>query len=348
MLPRTSAFAAVAAVVFVLPALAKPKTVVFDAPNAGTVSFAGTQVFGMSKNGEVAGSAYGNDFSVHGFVRHPDGTYLTFTSGASYYQPYGVNAGGNVTGIFQDGSTTKGFVAKASGKAKAFQASDDALYTAPNWIGDKGDVAGYYGTSGNINHGFVRNKKGKTEVFDAPGASLTSNGGTNATFVDAHGTVAGSFFDTDLVSHGYLRAPDGTFTVITDPSAGTGSRQGTKILSVNTSGEAAGYYIDAQGATHGLIWKAGAFTHFDVKDLVNTHARTINAKGAVTGWASDANGATHGYVRSSKGKITVFDPPGSGTASGQGTLSQGIADDGSVSGFFLDNANVYHGFIRTP
>jgi hypothetical protein len=33
---------------------------------------------------------------------------------------------------------------------------------------------------------------------------------------------------------------------------------------------------------------------------------------------------------------------------GPGHAFQGIADDGSVSGFFLDSANVYHGFIRTP
>jgi len=348
MISRTSALTVFAALVFVLPASANPTIITFDAPNAGTAAFTGTQVFGMSKNGEVAGAAYGNDFSTHGFVRHPDGSYLTFKSGASYYQPYGVNVHGNVTGIFQDGSTSEGFVAKDTGKAKPFQASNDALYTAPNWIGDGGDVTGYYGTTGNINHGFVRNKKGHTEVFDAPGASLTSNGGTNATFVEAHGTVAGSFFDASLVSHGYLRAPDGTFTVITDPSGGTGNRQGTKILTVNTAGVAAGYYIDASGASHGLIWKAGQFTHFDVKNLVNARVRTINGKGAVTGWASDANGATHGFVRSPKGKITVFDPQGSGTASGQGTLSEGIADDGSVSGFFLDSANVYHGFIRTP
>ena len=348
MMLRANALSAIAVLVFVLPASAKPTIVTFDAPNAGTAAFTGTQAFGMSKNGEVAGTAYGNDFSVHGFVRHPDGSFLTFPSGASYYQPYGVNVHGNVTGIFQDGSTTEGFVAKAGGKAKVFQASKDALYTAPNWIGDGGDVAGYVGTAGSINHGFVRNKKGHVNVFDAPGASLTANGGTNAVFVDEHGTVAGSFFDTNLVSHGYLRAPDGTFTVITDSSAGMGSRQGTKILTVNISGEAAGYYIDAQDATHGLIWNAGQFTHFDVKGLVNTHVRTINAKGDVTGWAADANGATHGFVRSSKGKITVFDAPGSGTASGQGTLSEGIADDGSVSGFFIDSANVYHGFIRTP
>lgn len=348
MVSRASALVTVAALVFVLPASAKPKIATFDAPNAGTAAFTGTQVFAMSKSGEVAGTAYGNDFAAYCFVRHADGSYLTFPSGASYYEPFGVNVRGNVTGIFQDGSTTEGFVAKANGKAKAFQASDDALYTAPNWIGDGGDVVGYVGTAGSINHGFVRNKKGHTEVFDAPGASLTSNGGTSALFVDAHGTVAGSFFDTSLVSHGYLRAPDGTFTVITDPSGGMGTRQGTKILTVNTSGEAAGYYIDAQGATHGLVWKAGQFTHFDVKDLSNTHVRTINATGAVTGWASDANGATHGFVRSSKGKITVFDPLGSGTSSGQGTLSEGIADDGTVSGFFLDSANVYHGFVRTP
>jgi hypothetical protein len=348
MQSRTSALAMMAALVLVLPASAKPTIVVFDAPGAGTTAFSGTQAFGMSKNGEVAGTAYGNDFKAHGFVRHPDGSYLTFPSGASYYLPYAVNAHANTTGIFQDGSVSEGFVAKADGKAKTFQATDDAVYTAPNWIGDGGDVAGYVGTPDNLHHSFVRNKKGHATVFDPPGTSQTSNGGSNALFVDAHGTVAGAFVDASLVSHGYLRAPDGTFTVITDAKGGTGAGQGTEIVTVNTAGEAAGYYIDAQGASHGLVWTAGAFTHFDVKHMSNTRVRMINAKGAVTGWASDANGAVHSFVRSPNGKIAVFEGPGAGTGSGQGTLAEGIADDGSVSGLFVDSANVYHGFIRTP
>jgi hypothetical protein len=54
----------------------------------------------------------------------------------------------------------------------------------------------------------------------------------------------------------------------------------------------------------------------------------------------------HGFVRDRHGAIVEFDVPGSGTGPGQGPNVYSIAPNGTVAGFYLDSANVIHGFVR--
>ena len=49
---------------------------------------------------------------------------------------------------------------------------------------------------------------------------------------------------------------------------------------------------------------------------------------------------------SSQPQIVTFDPPGAGTAAGQGTYVNGINSQGSVMGWFIDASYVNHGFVR--
>jgi hypothetical protein len=46
--------------------------------------------------------------------------------------------------------------------------------------------------------------------------------------------------------------------------------------------------------------------------------------------------------------IIKFNVPGAGQGKGQGTVGAGIADDGSIIGFYYDSNTVPHGFLRTP
>jgi len=46
-------------------------------------------------------------------------------------------------------------------------------------------------------------------------------------------------------------------------------------------------------------------------------------------------------------QITTFDPPGAGTAAGQGTFAQMNLNSGVVVGYFIDANGVAHGFIRS-
>jgi len=46
-------------------------------------------------------------------------------------------------------------------------------------------------------------------------------------------------------------------------------------------------------------------------------------------------------------RIITFDAPGAGTAAGQGTFAYSINPQGTIAGFYFDENNVYHGFLRT-
>ncbi len=57
-----------------------------------------------------------------------------------------------------------------------------------------------------------------------------------------------------------------------------------------------------------------------------------------TSWAQEQG--TH------KNQIVTFDAPGAGTSAGQGTQGPGINPAGAITGFYLDNNSVNHGFLR--
>jgi len=49
-----------------------------------------------------------------------------------------------------------------------------------------------------------------------------------------------------------------------------------------------------------------------------------------------------------KATIITFNAPGAGTGSGQGTFPLAINPAGTITGFYADASNVYHGFLRAP
>lgn len=57
----------------------------------------------------------------------------------------------------------------------------------------------------------------------------------------------------------------------------------------------------------------------------------------------DTNYVLHGYLRSPDGKITTVDPSGSVY-----TWSSDLNDFESITGYYLDANNVYHGFVAVP
>ena len=50
-----------------------------------------------------------------------------------------------------------------------------------------------------------------------------------------------------------------------------------------------------------------------------TYAVSMDESGAIAGYVIDANNVMHGYLRAPDGTMTMFDVPGAGTDSGQGT-----------------------------
>jgi hypothetical protein len=151
----------------------------------------------------------------------------------------------------------------------------------------------------------------KLVTFDAPNSSQSAFLGTAAAAINLWGTIVGDVTDDNGGVHGYLRTADGRFIEFNAPGANPSP----------------GYPC---------LYFAGG-----------TCPAAINDLGAVAGWEGDGNGVFHGFVRTPDGKITVFDAPGAGTASNQGTTAYAINDQGSVTGSYLDAGNVYHGFVRS-
>src|SRR5437762_2142498 len=145
-------------------------------------------------------------------------------------------------------------------------------------------------------------------TFDAPGAGTGPNQGTVPEDINPAETISGIYRNASLVNHGFVRAPNGAVTTFDVPGGGTGPFQGTGMSSVDC----------------------------------------LNPAGAIVGPMFDSNDAFHGYLRAPNGMITVFDVPGAGTGSGQGTYPTGINQAGTIQGFYVDSSNVYHGFVRAP
>ena len=55
---------------------------------------------------------------------------------------------------------------------------------------------------------------------------------------------------------------------------------------------------------------------------------------------------SHGFLRAVDGQFTFFDVPDAGAGPGQGTFPMTNTLGDTVTGFYVDSHNVWHGFVR--
>jgi hypothetical protein len=210
--------------------------------------------------------------------------------------------------------------------------------------------------------GDAQDRKPTIITFDAPGAgtvlspACAPDCGTQAYAVNDRGVIVGWYTDTNIVPHGFLRTPDGQFTSFDAPGAGLGHGldQGTVATSINDRGAIAGQFQDSSYIFHGFVrYPDGAFTTFDAPGagtgaFQGTLGESINPAGEVVGVYIDSNNASHGFLRRRDGAITNFDDPDAGTGPGQGTETgeKSINPNGEIDGWYFDQYNVSHGFVR--
>jgi hypothetical protein len=347
------------------------KTILFDVPGAGKTAGAlncgnnlltgcyGTTPMANNNAGEIVGMYLTDDGVYYGFLRSADGQTKSFTApGADTTQgdfngtyPMAINSFGAVTGPYQGSDEVlHGFLREPNGSYVQIDVPEAGTVafqgTWPTSINDKGDVAGFYFDATGA-HGFVRSRNGMVTKFNNPNAA-------NGTYValeqglNDDGAVVGWYFDANFVAYGYVREPDGTFNTV-EPDA---SSPGTLLGGINRSGASAGYYVDTSGLFFGFLRKKdGTTTVFQAsgEDAVEGMvAFTLNCGDEITGVTVDGNNANHGFVRFASGKIKIFDAasPNTGTGSNQGTRPTTINDVGEVIGYYVDENNVSHGFIR--
>jgi hypothetical protein len=351
----------------------RSKIVMFDVPGAGKTAGAlncgnnlltgcyGTTPMANNNAGEIVGMYLTDDGVYYGFLRNADGKTKSFTApGADTTDgdfngtyPMAINSCGAVTGTYQGmDEVFHGFLREPNGSYVQIDVAEAGTAafqgTWPASINDKGDVAGFYFDASGT-HGFVRSQNGTITRFSNPNAA-------NGTYValeqglNDDGAIVGWYFDANFVAYGYVREPDGTFKTV-EPDASSPS---TLVGGINRSGASTGYYADTTGLFYGFLRKKdGTTTDFQasgedaVEGLV---AFTLNCGDEITGVTVDSNNANHGFVRFANGKIKSFDAasPNTGTGSNQGTRPTTINDAREVIGYYVDEKNVSHGFIRYP
>jgi len=305
----------------------KHKIITFDVPGAGTGAGQGTFAYVVQRE-SIAGNYIDANGVYHGFLRAPDGTITKFD----------VPGGG--TGAGQGTIEVKGMT-------------------------PAGEIVGTVMYASNVFHGFLRTPHGKFTTFDAPDAGTGAFQGSGGLSVNAAGTILGEYFDTSNVSHSFLRAPDGTITEFDAPGAGTEPNQGTypaNLSGINPEGASVGEYYDANWVSHGYLRSPdGTFTEIDDPNAgtvagsgQGTGALRIDPAGEISGSYIDANYVFHGYLRAPDGTIMEVDVPGAGTGTYQGTDASwyipwygGMNPAGTITGYYVDASNVYHGYLRT-
>jgi hypothetical protein len=84
-------------------------TIIMFGPNNET-SESGS---GINDLGDITGSSQDQSGKSHGFIRRPDGTFVTFDlPGVTFTLPFSINSAGQVTGYYQASvyTTAHGFL----------------------------------------------------------------------------------------------------------------------------------------------------------------------------------------------------------------------------------------------
>jgi len=303
----------------------KHRIITFDVPGAGTGAGQGTFPWGIVQGEWIMGNYIDGNGVYHGFLRAPDGAISKFDvpgsgkgAGQGAVEVFGMTPAREIVGSYFDANNMyHGFLRTPHGKFTTFDCPDAVSGTAGEAVNPAGLISAMYLDANNAWHGCLRAPDGTFTQYDPPDAGTGAGQGTYAALfsgINPEGAITGEYLDANYVWHGYLRAPDGTITEFDNPYAGTGagSGQGTLSIGISPAGEISGVYIDA-------------------------------------------NYAFHGYLRSPDGSFTEVDAPDAGTGTYQGTNAcwfivcfGGINPTGTITGFYVDSNNVYHGFLRTP
>jgi hypothetical protein len=222
--------------------------------------------------------------------------------------------------------------------------------------------------------GLARAQKLNITPFDVPAAGTGLFQGTFGVAINPEGAITGFYTDLNYVEHGFLRNPQGVITTFDAPGASTDG-YGTFGIGLNADGVTIGYYTNSNFNYGGFVRRPdGKFETFrypkacttgDPEGCEGTGLEAINASGVIAGGYVDKNFVQHALLIKPDGMVTKYDAPGAGNTPGnpanisplgdylyQGTNLAGIPPGlngwGAVTSGFLDENNVYHGYLRSP
>lgn len=324
-----------------VPAAAATVTT-FDVPGAMQ-----TEVGAVSPSGLIAGD-YGPAQPDPcgrrcGFLRMPDGTSQTFSVfRAKDLTVRAVNDSGTVVGQYLKHKRLIGFIRTPDGTVSSIDFPDAT--TDARSVNASGTVTGFTRSDNGV-LGFLRTPGGQVSTFGIPNCDVTFGFGINSA-----GTVTG-ICDTTRDGFGFVRLSNGDSTTFQVGG------QDTDGIFIDDAGAVAGTYLS--GPIDALIWHGyirdpdGTLHLFDFPG--GRHFRSYGPPYMAT-VGGDRQLVSHiyghdkhwfGYLRHDDGTIETFDVSHNGLAH-TGTFVHGIAPSGMIVGTYTDDAQTYHGYIRTP
>ncbi len=302
----------------------------------------------VNAEGGMVGSYVDADGIYHGYVRVPDGGFvsLNFTTEGEqeYFFVHGINDARVVVareklvdglprtyvGLFPEGLQELKFPGSVS---------------TEGWnINQDGSVVGHYDTADGRRHGFIARPITDTTVpaEEAPVFAHYTFETIDVPGVQFLALTASSDFEDYA---GYTKSPDGAKEVAFTLIDGVFTRydfpgsQKTHFYALGNNGQAAGHYEDSGGLYHGVILEAGELRQYDFPGAVQTFIYGISdSTGALTGSFIDASGVRRGF----SGDLIIEYPEASET------YAEFVNAEGGVIGSFVDAQGVFYPYIRNP
>ena len=292
----------------------------------------------------VIGSYVDADGTYHGYVRLPDGRFVSIDPpeipNQKYFFIHGINAAAIIVGRAQaEGDVPRTYVGTPN-QLHELQFPDSVSTEGWN-INQDGSVVGYYDTSDGRRHGFIARPAAAPEPLVVPADLNYTFESIEGPGVDFLELTASSDFEDYA---GNTRNPEGEkivgFTLI-DGVFNTydfpGS-QNTYFYALGNNGLAAGHYEDSDGLHHGVVLENGELRQYDFPGAVQTEIYGYSdATGALTGNYIDASGVRRGF----SGDETVEFPGATATYAD-------FVSAGRIVGSYVDTEGIYHTYARSP
>ena len=251
-------------------------------------------LLGINNSGTIAG--FDNGVTNAGFtLTLPANFTVVNFPGAASTQVTGINAAGDVSGIYVDSAGANHGFTRIGGTFTTVDNPASTVFNQALGINNSDKTVGYYtlnpaGAPGDIAY------SQQSGAFTDINALLPANFNSQAVGINNVPTpwIVG-FYQPDAgltTSLGFLDE-GGTITTI-DPFGSTF----TQALGVNDLGEIVGFYVDAiTGVQHGYIDNGGVFTSFDPPDSASTTINGLNDKGDIVGfYTNNATDTVDGFV----------------------------------------------------
>ena len=171
-----------------------------------------------------------------------------------------------------------------------------------------------------------------TEV-NFPGDEFTQLLGINNKGVIAG--YHGSGLDPQHPNKGFTMTLPNHFTTQNYPNSAQ-----TQVIGINDRGDTAGFFIDTANNTHGFYQVLGNFRPLTFPGTTFNQSLSYNNNSQAASYWQDSAGNFHPYIYNrSTPLVSILIP---GAVSAQSTCINNL---GAVSGFYIDNQNVNHGFL---